>query len=183
MIRSIVVYGDAVLRKKALPIDKNYPQLKQLISDMFETLQQADGVGLAAPQIGLPIRLFIVNLSILGEDNPEYIDYKKVMINPIIHSFEGEELAQEEGCLSLPGISETVKRNDTITIEYFDQDWNKKIEKYSGFPSRVMQHEYDHIEGHVFVDKISPIRRQMVSSKLSSIAKGKFTCKYRVKRN
>jgi peptide deformylase len=183
MIRPIVVYGDAVLRKMAEPIDKSYPQISELIRDMFDTLAHAEGVGLAAPQVGLPIRLFIVDLSILGDDEPSFADFKKVMINPLITSFEGELLAQEEGCLSIPGISETVKRSDKITIEYYDENWQKHIEEYSGFPSRVMQHEYDHIEGHVFVDKISPIRRQMISSKLTALTKGKFSCHYKVKKN
>lgn len=182
MIRPIVVYGNAVLRKKADPIDKNYPELSSLINDMFDTLSHADGVGLAAPQVGLPIRLFIVDLSILGDDEPSFVNFKKVMINPLITSFEGEELSQEEGCLSIPGISETVKRSDKISIEYYDENWQKHVEQYSGFPSRVMQHEYDHIEGHVFVDKISPIRRQMISSKLNALTKGKFSCHYKVQK-
>ncbi len=183
MIRPITVYGDAVLRKIAAPIDKDYPQLPQLIADMFDTLTYAEGVGLAAPQIGLPIRLFIVDLTILADEEPSFTDFKKAMINPTITSFEGEETTLEEGCLSIPGISETVRRKNTITIEYYTENWEKRTETYSGYPSRVMQHEYDHIEGHVFTDRISPMRRQMISSKLSSISKGKFSCHYKVKRN
>ncbi len=181
MIYPIVIYGNSILRKKAEPIEQTYPNLDLLIKDMYQTLNNADGVGLAAPQIGLSIRLFIIDLSILGEETPAYLNYKRTMINPQILSFEGEDVTMDEGCLSLPGLSETVKRKDKISIEYYDENWEKKVETYEGYPCRVIQHEYDHIEGHVFVDRISPIRKQMISTKLSAMSKGKVKCNYKTK--
>ena len=181
MIYPIVLYGNPVLKKVATPVERDYPQLRQLVDDMFRTMYKADGVGLAAPQIGLSIRLFVVDVSPLASEMPECSGFRKAFVNPEILSYEGDMVAHEEGCLSLPGISETVRRPDRITIHYFDEDWNEKTETVSGFAARAVQHEYDHIDGHVFVDKISLIRKQMISSKLSALAKGKAQCRYKVR--
>ena len=181
MIYPIVIYGNPVLKKAAAPIEKDYPELKQLTSDMFETMYRADGCGLAAPQIGLGIRVFVVDVSMMADEDPSLAGFKKVFVNPEILSYEGEEVAREEGCLSLPGISETVRRPNTIRIHYFDEDWKEHDDVISGFAARAVQHEYDHLEGHVFVDKISLIRRQMISSKLSAMSRGKYNCRYKTK--
>lgn len=181
MIYPIVVYGNAVLRKVAEPITPDYPQLPTLLEDMFKTLKKSDGVGLAAPQIGLPIQLFLVDLSILADDEPSYATFKKVFINPEILEFSEESETAEEGCLSIPGVSEKVKRSLSVTIRYFDENWQEHTETYTGFPARAIQHEYDHLQGKVFIDRISPIRRQLIGSKLTAISKGKVSCRYKFK--
>ena len=183
MILPIYLYGQPVLRRPTEEIDKNYPDLKQLISDMYETLTVAEGCGLAAPQIGRSIRLFVVDGAELGEDYPDCLDFKRTFINPEIIDFSEDKSAYSEGCLSLPGISETVIRPKTITIRYFDEDFNEHIEQLTDFKARIVEHEYDHLEGNVFTDKISPIRRQFVKGKLTNIAKGKTTARYRTKQN
>ena len=181
MIYPIVVYGNAVLRKVAEPITPDYPQLPTLLEDMFKTLKKSDGVGLAAPQIGLPIQLFLVDLSILADDEPSYATFKKLFINPEILEFSEESETAEEGCLSIPGVSEKVKRSLSVTIRYFDENWQEHTETYTGFPARAIQHEYDHLQGKVFIDRISPIRRQLIGSKLTAISKGKVSCRYKFK--
>ena len=181
MILPMYLYGQSVLRKVAEPIEKNYPELQTLIANMFETMYQSDGVGLAAPQVGLGIRLAVIDASPLADEHPELEDSKLILINPHIVSFEGDEVSMEEGCLSLPGIHETVTRRDRIHITYLDENWNPHDEVIEGFLARVVQHEYDHLEGHVFTDRISPIRRQLITNKLQSIAKGKTTCNYKTK--
>ena len=181
MIYPIVLYGSPVLKKVAASIDSSYPELPQLIEDMFKTMYKADGVGLAAPQIGLSIRVFVVDVSALGKEMPECAGFKKAFINAEILSSGGDMVAREEGCLSLPGISETVRRPETITIRYFDEKWQEHVDTFHGFAARAVQHEYDHIDGHVFVDKISLIRKQMIASKLSALSKGKVTCRYKTR--
>ena len=181
MIYPIVVYGNAVLRKVAEPITPDYPELSTLLEDMFKTLKKSEGVGLAAPQIGLPIQLFIVDLSILADDEPSYANFKKVFINPEILEFSEDTDTAEEGCLSIPGVSEKVKRSLSVTIHYFDENWQEHTETYTGFPARAIQHEYDHLQGKVFIDRISPIRRQLIGSKLTAISKGKISCRYKYK--
>ena len=181
MIYPIVVYGNAVLRKEAEPITPDYPELPTLLEDMFKTLKKSEGVGLAAPQIGLPIQLFIVDLSILADDEPSYATFKKVFINPEILEFSEDTETAEEGCLSIPGVSEKVKRSLSVTIHYFDENWQERTETYTGFPARAIQHEYDHLQGKVFIDRISPIRRQLIGSKLTAISKGKVSCRYKYK--
>ena len=156
--------------------------IKQLISDMQETLTQAEGCGLAAPQVGLSKRLFIVDGSELGDDYPECADFKQVFINPEIVEESSETVSYSEGCLSLPGISENVVRPKTITIRYQDEDFQWHEETLTDFKARIVQHEYDHLEGHVFTDRISPIRKQFVKGKLSNIAKGKTVSRYKYKR-
>ena len=181
MIYPIVVYGNAVLRKQVAPITPDYPNLSVLIDDMFKTLTKSEGVGLAAPQIGLSIGLFIVDLSPLADDEPSYATFKKVFINTEITAYSEETETAEEGCLSIPGISEKVKRSLSITIHYFDENWQERTETYTGFPARAIQHEYDHLQGKVFVDRVSPIRRQLIASKLTAISKGKVSCRYKYK--
>ena len=181
MILPVILYGSPVLRAETKDIDSSYPEVQKLIADMFETMYNADGVGLAAPQVGLSIRLFVVDADCLGEDFPECKGFKKAFINPQIVE-ESEELeAFNEGCLSLPGINESVKRPVRIRIKYLNEKFEPCEEVYEHFQARVVEHEYDHLEGHVFVDHISPIRRQMNKSKLSNMAKGKVRCHYRTK--
>ena len=181
MIYPIVIYGNPVLRKKAEPISADYPALSTLIDDMFKTLTKSGGVGLAAPQIGLSIKLFILDLTVMADDEPQYADFKKVFINPEITQFSSETETSEEGCLSVPGLSERVKRSLSVTIRYFDENWQEYTETYTGFPARAIQHEYDHLLGTVYVDKISPIRKQLIGSKLTALTKGKVSCHYKYK--
>jgi peptide deformylase len=181
MILPIYLYGQPVLRKVAKDITPDYPKIKELIANMYETMYNADGIGLAAPQIGLDIRLFVMDLEPLAEDDPKYSGFKKVFINPKIIESTGELVKMEEGCLSLPGINETVEREDTIRIQYLDENFMPKDEVYGDFFARCIQHEYDHIEGKLFIDRISGIRKQMIKSKLNNLIKGKVNCHYKVK--
>src|SRR6478735_2818026 len=153
MILPIVAYGDPVLKKKAQDIDSNYKDLPKLIENMFETMYEAHGVGLAAPQVGLGIRLFVVDGEPLDEENLK--GFKKVFINPVILKEEGSEWPYEEGCLSIPGIRAEVMRHHKLTIEYYDENWKKVKEVYDGLKARIIQHEYDHIEGVLFIDHLS----------------------------
>lgn len=183
MILPIVAYGDPILKKKASEIDEDYPDLDQLIENMFETMYNANGVGLAAPQIGKSIRLFIVDATPFaeGEDgDPNCEDFKRVFINPIIFEETGEEWGFEEGCLSIPQIREEVMREPNIKIEYYDQNWDLYEEELSGFAARVVQHEYDHIEGILFTDHLKPLRRTLLKSRLADISKGKVKVDYRM---
>jgi peptide deformylase len=182
MILPITVYGDPLLRKVAQPIDKNYEKLDELIANMYETMYHADGVGLAAPQVGLSIRLFIVDASpAASEEEPELADFKKVFINPVVIEKSGEPWSFEEGCLSLPNIHEEVLREEEVIISYFDENWEQKTEKYNGYPARIILHEYDHLDGHLFIDYISPLRRKLLKSKLAAISKGTAKIAYRVR--
>lgn len=181
MILPIYLYGQPVLRKETEEIG-NTPELKQLIADMFETLTQAEGCGLAAPQVGKPWRLFVVDGSELAEDYPECKDFKRVFINPELLEESEETCTYSEGCLSLPGISENVVRPERVVMRYLDENFQEHEEEFSGFCARIVQHEYDHLEGHVFTDRISPIRRTFVRNKLTSIAKGKVGARYKYKR-
>lgn len=181
MILPIYTYGQPVLRKIAENIAPDYPSLKQLIENMFETMNHADGVGLAAPQIGLPIRLVVITLDPLADEKPEYKDFNKVYINPEIISVEGEEVVLDEGCLSLPGIHESVKRGSKIRIKYQDENFNLFDEEIDGFHARVLQHEIDHLEGKMFIDHISTLRKQMIKGKLNTLLKGKARSSYKMK--
>lgn len=181
MILPIYLYGQPVLREQCKDIPQDYPKLKELIDNMFETMYNAEGIGLAAPQIGLDIRVFVVDLEPLAEDDPKYAGFKKVFINAQIVESTGEEVKYEEGCLSIPGIHEPVVREETIRIQYFDENFVKHDEVYSDFFARCIQHEYDHIEGKLFIDKISPIRRQLIKKKLDNMVKGKISTFYRTK--
>ncbi|SFS29764.1 peptide deformylase [Lutibacter maritimus] len=188
MILPIVAYGDPVLRKVGVEIDKNYPNLAELIENMRETMLNAQGVGLAAPQIDKSIRLFIVNTTPFGED--EDLDevertflanFDKVFINAKIIKEEGDEWAFTEGCLSIPDIREDVFRQSKITIEYLDENFEKHTEVIDGLAARVIQHEYDHIEGILFTDKISSLKKRLLKKKLENISKGKVNADYRMK--
>jgi len=182
MILPIYTYGMPVLRKEAEDITPDYPELKQLIADMFETMYRSDGVGLAAPQIGKPIRLAVITLDVLKEDYPEYAGFNKAYINPHILEYDDTETkSMEEGCLSVPGIHEPVRRPTRIRVKYMDEDFQEHDEWVEGYLARVMQHEFDHLDGHLFVDRLAPLRKQMVRNKLAQILKGKFRCAYKVK--
>ncbi|WP_205056946.1 peptide deformylase [Pedobacter sp. KACC 23697] len=174
----IVAYGDPVLKKVCTDIDKDYPELEKLISDMFDTMYYANGVGLAAPQIGLPIRLFIVDT---GEDEDGNPGYKKVFINAEILEETGEAWSFNEGCLSIPDIRENIMRKPNIKITYFDENWVAHTDDVDGMPARVIQHEYDHIEGKLFTDKVSVLRKTMLKSKLDAISKGNIKTDYKMK--
>lgn len=175
---SIVAYGDPVLRKVCASIDKDYPDLQKLIADMFDTMYAASGVGLAAPQIGLPIRLFIVDT---GEDEDGKPGYKRVFINAEILEETGEPWAFTEGCLSIPEIREDVMRKPNIRVKYYDENWELHEEEVNGMPARVIQHEYDHIQGKLFTDTLSLLRKRMLKSKLDSISRGDIRADYKMK--
>ena len=177
----IYLYGHPVLREKSTDIDKNYPDLGKLIANMFETMYSADGVGLAAPQIGLNINLYIVDASPLAKDEPELKDFKRVFINPKITFNTDEKIAIEEGCLSVPEIHESVYRCADLTIEYHNEQFEKVSENLTGYKAIVVQHEFDHLQGIMFVDKISPLRRKMLQKRLNNISKGKVSTSYKVK--
>ncbi len=181
MILPIYLYGQAALRKPTEEVEQG-SDVKELIANMQETLTAAEGCGLAAPQVGLSIRLFIVDGSELGEDYPDCVNFKQVFINPEIVEESDDKVSYSEGCLSLPGISENVVRPKTITIRYQDADFQWHEETYTDFKARIVQHEYDHLEGHVFTDRISPIRKQFTKGKLTDIAKGKTVARYKYKR-
>ncbi|MCC6690571.1 MAG: peptide deformylase [Bacteroidia bacterium] len=191
MVLPIVAYGDTVLNKTGLEIDKNYPELKELIANMFETMYEANGVGLAAPQVGKSIRLFIIDASPFAEDkdeegNPleEYKglkNFKKVFINAKIIAEEGEEWSFNEGCLSIPKIREDVLRLPKINISYYDENFIHHEEIFEGIAARIIQHEYDHIEGKLFVDRINPMRRKMLKGKLEDITKGRVEVLYKMR--
>lgn len=181
MILPIYTYGNTVLRKEAEEISSDYPKLSELVADMFETMYHAEGVGLAAPQIGLSIRLLVIDLKALHEDDPELAKFNIVMINPEMLEMSEEEEEGNEGCLSIPGISEKVYRSEWIKIQYYDLNFKQHIQEFEHFKARVIQHEYDHLEGSLFTDHVNPLRRQMIKSKLNGIAKGKVPCDYKVK--
>lgn len=180
MLLPIYLYGHPVLRKVAEDITPDYPKLKELIANMTESMYHSDGIGLAAPQIGLPIRVLVIDADPLKEDYPECAGFKRVMINAHIEE-RGEDLCTEyEGCLSLPAIHEKVERPTSIRIRYVDEDFQPHEEVLQGFAARVVQHEYDHIDGKLFIDHISPIRKQLIKGKLQNIIKGKVRTSYRV---
>jgi len=169
----IITYGDPVLRQKAVSIGpEEYPNIKELIGDMFETMHAAQGIGLAAPQIGMPIRLFVVDCSAASDRVPELQDFKKAFINAVILDEEGEEWAFREGCLSIPGIMEDVYRKPTVKLSYYDEDWNPHEEIFEGLAARVIQHEYDHIEGKLFIDKLRLPLDPLVEKRLDDITNG-----------
>ncbi len=179
MIYPVTVFGDPVLRKKAEPITKDFPGLKEFIENMFDTMYNSDGVGLAAPQVGKPVRVFILDTTTDEEGEPEGI--VKAFINPEILEKYGDEWVLNEGCLSLPEIREDVLRPEWVRIKYQDENFREYEETYSGFTSRVIQHEFDHLEGIMFVDYLNPLKKRLLKSKLIAISKGKVTPKYRIK--
>ena len=188
MILPIVAYGDPVLRKVGVEIDKDYPNLKELIANMKETMYNASGVGLAAPQIGKAIRLFVIDASPFAEDEDlddaereNLKNFTRVYINPKIVEEEGEEWTFNEGCLSIPDIREDVKRKPEISITFLDEDFKEHTETFDGLLARVIQHEYDHIEGVLFTDKLSSLRKRLLKSRLEKISKGKISVDYRMR--
>lgn len=182
MILPIYIYGQPVLRKDSADIEKDYPNLKELIANMFETMSESNGVGLAAPQIGLNIRVVVIDLDVLSEDFPEYKGFKKGFINPHIIEYDDSQTESlEEGCLSLPGIQEKVTRPTRIRVQYLDEDLQEHDEWVGGYLARVMQHEFDHLDSKLFIDRISPLRKQLIKNKLKAIMQGRFRCSYRTK--
>jgi len=178
----IIAYGDPVLKKKATAIEPaEYPHIKQLVDDMFETMYGARGVGLAAPQVGLSMRLFIVDATPFDDDEPELKDFKKAFINAQMLEETGEEWAFNEGCLSIPDIREDVYRCPVIRISYYDENWHHHEETFKGMAARIIQHEYDHIEGKLFTDKLSPLRKRLIEKKLNDISKGIVDVDYKMK--
>jgi peptide deformylase len=188
MILPVVAYGDPVLRKRAESITKDYPKLEMLIENMKETMYGAFGVGLAAPQIGLPIRLFLVDTEPFAEDETftkeeqeELKGFKRTFINAEIIKEEGDEWAFNEGCLSIPDVREDVFRQPKVTIRYQDENFKTHTEVYDGLIARVVQHEYDHIEGVLFTDKLSSLKKRLIKGKLTNISKGKIQVDYRMR--
>jgi len=182
MVLPVYVYGMSVLRKVAPEIPEDFEDLDQLIADMFETMRASDGIGLAAPQVGRSLRIFVVDTSPISDDKeePELKDFKRLFINPYILEEWGDPWSFEEGCLSLPNIREEVTRPGSVRIEYYDENWDLKEEEFDGIRARVIQHEYDHLEGKLFVDKVNPIRRKLISPRLNAISRGKVDCEYKI---
>ena len=188
MILPIVAYGDPILKKLGTSITKDYPNLDHLIVNMFETMYNAFGVGLAAPQIGLAIRLFIIDTSPFSEDDDlspeeqnELKDFKRVFINAKIIKEEGDEWAFNEGCLSIPDVREDVIRQPKLYMEYLDENFDVQIEEFNGLIARVIQHEYDHIDGILFTDRLSTLKKRLLKGKLTNISKGKINVDYRMR--
>ncbi|HPG73060.1 MAG TPA: peptide deformylase [Bacteroidales bacterium] len=180
MIYPIYVIGHPVLRKKTEELSADFEGLHDLIDSMFETMYAANGVGLAAPQIGKSLRIFVVDAEVLAEDNPELAGFKRVFINPQIVERSADLISWEEGCLSIPSIHENVKRNTRLVMEYYDRDFNFVSETLDGFKAIVVQHEYDHLDGVLFTDKIHPIRKKFLRSKIHDIGKGKIGVDYKI---
>ena len=183
MILPIYAYGNSILRKESEEINKDYPELDKLIKDMFETMEKAGGIGLAAPQIGKSIRLIVINSKEMSSDFPEegLEEFNKVFINPIIEEEFGEDFTFREGCLSLPRVSEEITRKSKIIMTWFDEEWNLHEQEFTGIKARILQHEYDHLEGVMWIDKVAPLRRKLLQSKLDKISKGKVHHTYPMK--
>lgn len=182
MILPIYTYGQPVLRKIAQDIPESYPDLQDLIADMFETCSASDGVGLAAPQVGKPIRVVVIDLDVVSDNFPEYKGFRHAFINGHITEVDDTETeVMEEGCLSLPGLHEKVERPKRVRVKWIDENMEEHHEWLSGFLARVVQHEFDHLEGKVFTDRVSPFRKQMIKKKMKALLQGKVRCSYRVK--
>lgn len=179
MIYPIVAYGDPILKKVAKDITKEEIDIKKVSEDMFDTMKNAHGVGLAAPQVGLNIRVFVIDTSVFEDE--EIPSIKKVFVNPVIEEEWGEDWPYEEGCLSIPGVRADVFRASDLRIRYFDTDWKEHTEHFNGMTARVIQHEYDHIEGILFTDHLSPIKKRLLKGKLTNISKGECDAAYRMK--
>lgn len=179
MIYPIVAYGDPVLKRKARDIEKDELDLKQLAEDMFETMYAAKGVGLAGPQIGKSLRIFVIDGEPMEEE--ELIGFKKVFVNPVIEEEFGEDWIFEEGCLSIPGIRENVDRPETLRIRYYDENWEFHEDEFDGMRARIIQHEYDHIEGILFIDHLSGFKKRILKGKLNNISKGKADVDYKMR--
>lgn len=181
MVLPIVAYGDPVLRKVGADITKDYPGLEQLIDDMFETMERAKGVGLAAPQINKAIRLFIIDSTRMFDEGDEEEGLREVFINARIIEEWGDEWPYEEGCLSIPTIREDVYREESILVQYYDRDFKFHEKEFSGLTARVIQHEYDHIEGKLFIDRLKPLKKSLLKGRLDNISKGKVSVEYKMK--
>lgn len=181
MVYPIVVYGSPILRKVAKEIPRDFPDMDQLLADMFETMYKSDGMGLAAPQIGKSVRIFVVDLSALEDEEPELKDFKRVFINPRITEYDGDSQIMNEGCLSLPKIREEVERKNKVRIQYYDENWQFHDEYFEGLKARVIQHEYDHLDGILFVDLIPQIRKKLLKGRLNDIAKCKVEVSYKIR--
>ena len=181
MIYPIYVYGHPILRKKAEEVVQDYPNLPRIIDDMWETMYKTDGIGLAAPQIGLSIRIFVIDGALLADDHPELKDFKKVFINAKIIEEGGERIIQDEGCLSLPTLREDVSRHKRIRIVYVDDNFQQHNEIYEDQRARIIQHEYDHLEGKFYTDYLSPLRKRLIRGKLNAITQGKVKTEYKIK--
>jgi peptide deformylase len=179
MIYPIVIYGHTVLRKVAEDVDKDYPDLQNVISDLFETMYKSEGLGLAAPQIGKSIRIFVIDGAPVAEDEPSLANFKKAFINAHITERCGELQPMNEGCLSIPHLREEVNRESHIRIGYYDENWVFHNDVFDGYKARIIQHEYDHLDGILFTDRVSPLRKRLLKSKLTAISKGKFEADYR----
>jgi peptide deformylase len=182
MILPIYIFGQPVLRKVAEDITPDYPELHELLTDMWETLASSEGIGLAAPQVGKAVRVVVIDLDVISEDYPEYKGFRHAYINAHIVEYDDSETSSsEEGCLSLPGIHEKVVRPTRIRVQWVDEDFLTHDEWIDGYLARVMQHEFDHLEGKVFADRLTPLRKQLVKSKLRALTQGKYRCGYRTK--
>lgn len=182
MVLPIYTLGQSVLRQEAEDITPDYPELQALIQNMYDTLDKSEGIGLAAPQVGLPIRLVVINLDLLSDDLPEYKGFIKTFINAHIIEMDMDDTdSMEEGCLSLPGIHEPVRRSKRIHVEYDDENFQHHDEWVEGYLARVMQHEFDHLDGTLFIDRLSMLRKQMIKGKVNTLLKGNFRCGYKVK--
>lgn len=177
----IYVYGHPVLREDCVEITPDYPELKQLIADMYETMEASEGVGLAAPQIGKPIRLIVIDADVLGEDFPECKGRRFTLVNPELDILDGEKVTRAEGCLSVPGLSENVTRVEHVLLNWLDEDFKEHEEEFTGFLARIIQHEMDHLDGKLYTDRVSPLRKQMIKKKLSNIQEGRTHCNYATK--
>jgi peptide deformylase len=181
MVLPVYVYGSGVLKKEAAPVTKDYPALAQLIADMWDTLYNAGGVGLAAPQVGHIIRLVVIDASAFKDEDPAANGFKRVFINPEILEWSEEKSSFNEGCLSIPGIHEDVVRPKRVRVRYLDANFQAQDEWLEGVPARIAQHEYDHIEGILFTERLAPIRRKIIAGKLQNIARGKSGADYKTK--
>ncbi len=177
-VRAISVYGSPVLREVSAELPEDFQGLHQLVADMFVTMRHAEGVGLAAPQVGVPFRLFVIDASPFAEEIPALRDYRRVVINPTILSFSEQQEPFEEGCLSVPGIHERVYRPEGIAVRYQNEDFEWVEEELHGVPARIFQHEFDHLEGNVFVDHINPLRKRVLQARLRKMSKGQFSASY-----
>lgn len=177
----VYLYGHPVLREASKELTPDYPDLKKLVADMYETMYASEGVGLAAPQIGLNIRLVVIDADPVSETFPECKGRKLTLINPEIEILEGDSISRSEGCLSLPGLSENVNRVEHIRLKYLNEDFQAQEEEISGFLARIVQHECDHLEGKLYIDHIAPIRKQLIRGKLHNIIEGRIRCEYPVK--
>lgn len=181
MVYPITVYGSAVLRAETQKIDSQYPELERLLADMYETMYEAEGIGLAAPQIGKSIKVFVIDTINEDDDGEKISGVRKTFINPEIYEYFGDDISFEEGCLSIPGIRETVIRPNGIKIRYMDANFQPCDETFEGLEARVIQHEYDHLDGEMFVDKVAQLRKTLIKSKLTKIPKGEYRAFYKTK--